>query len=156
MAWTLQEFDDPRAQVLALAQAVGDALEHTLAERGHAVLFKGERVLLALPPVKAPTPTARSVRGQTSTRETASITTPTAGSEHLFEQLRALRKRLADARGVPPYVIFHDTTLREMAAARPTSRATLLRLRGVGERKAADFGDEFLACIQAFEVAGSG
>ena len=65
----------------------------------------------------------------------------------LFEQLRALRKRLADERGVAPYVIFHDTTLRQMAARLPTTRAQLLRIQGIGERKADDFGDAFLAAI---------
>jgi len=48
---------------------------------------------------------------------------------------------------VPPYVIFHDATLREMARLRPSSRAALLDVKGVGARKAAELGDAFLLAI---------
>jgi ATP-dependent DNA helicase RecQ len=65
----------------------------------------------------------------------------------LFDRLRALRLDLARARGVPPYVIFHDATLREMARLRPASRAALLDVKGVGARKAAEIGDMFLLAI---------
>jgi ATP-dependent DNA helicase RecQ len=65
----------------------------------------------------------------------------------LFERLRALRLDIARQRGVPPYVIFHDTTLREMARVKPTSVAALLHVRGVGARKAEDLGDAFVAVI---------
>ncbi len=62
----------------------------------------------------------------------------------LFERLRRLRKQIADAEGVPPYVIFSDSTLREMAAARPSSPEALVGIRGVGERKLARFGERFI------------
>jgi ATP-dependent DNA helicase RecQ len=65
----------------------------------------------------------------------------------LFERLRALRLDIARQRGVPPYVIFHDTTLREMARRKPTSVAALLDVRGVGARKAEDLGEAFVALI---------
>jgi ATP-dependent DNA helicase RecQ len=67
----------------------------------------------------------------------------------LFDRLRGVRLALARGRGVPPYVIFHDTTLREMARVRPTTMAALRGLYGVGERKAADFGEAFLEEIVA-------
>jgi len=67
----------------------------------------------------------------------------------LFERLRAVRLEAARSRGVPPYVIFHDATLREMARLRPLSREALLAVRGVGARKADDLGDLFLAAIRA-------
>jgi ATP-dependent DNA helicase RecQ len=66
----------------------------------------------------------------------------------LFDRLRALRLDLARARGVPPYVIFHDTTLREMARLRPASLPALLGVKGVGARKAEELGPAFLAVIQ--------
>ena len=66
----------------------------------------------------------------------------------LFERLRALRLEIARARGVPPYVIFHDTTLREMARLRPTSVEALHAVRGVGERKAQDLGEQFVRVIR--------
>jgi ATP-dependent DNA helicase RecQ len=66
----------------------------------------------------------------------------------LFERLRAVRLETARSRGVPPYVIFHDATLREMARLRPTSLSALLEVKGVGARKAEDLGDVFLAAIR--------
>jgi ATP-dependent DNA helicase RecQ len=62
----------------------------------------------------------------------------------LFERLRALRLEIARERGVPPYVIFHDTTLREMARLRPTTTAALREVKGVGERKVHDLGETFV------------
>ena len=66
----------------------------------------------------------------------------------LFEALRALRRDLAGEAGVPPYVIFHDATLREMAAARPASLAALGEIGGVGARKLEAYGDAVLAVIR--------
>ena len=68
---------------------------------------------------------------------------------NLFERLRAVRLEIARSRGVPPYVIFHDTTLREMARIRPTSIDALLTVKGVGARKADDLGGVFLEAIRA-------
>jgi ATP-dependent DNA helicase RecQ len=68
----------------------------------------------------------------------------------LFETLRTLRRQLAAERGVPPYVLFNDATLRDMARVRPGSREALLNIRGVGERKLADLGDRFLGAISSY------
>jgi len=68
----------------------------------------------------------------------------------LFERLREVRLRIARERGVPPYVIFHDTTLREMAERRPATLNDLHGIYGVGIRKAESFGDEFLDAIRTF------
>jgi ATP-dependent DNA helicase RecQ len=67
----------------------------------------------------------------------------------LFERLRAVRLSLARDRGVPPYVIFHDATLREMARVRPGSLDALRSVKGIGARKADDLGETFLAAIRA-------
>jgi ATP-dependent DNA helicase RecQ len=66
----------------------------------------------------------------------------------LFERLWTVRLEIARARGVPPYVIFHDTTLRDMARLKPTTMDALRNVYGVGERKAADLGETFLAEIR--------
>ena len=68
----------------------------------------------------------------------------------LFDSLRDLRLRLARERGVPPYVIFHDTTLRDMVERRPKTLDDLQEVYGVGAKKAADFGDAFLDAIRTF------
>ena len=62
----------------------------------------------------------------------------------LFEQLRVLRKTMADREGVPPYVIFHDTSLKEMSTHYPQNVSDLLMISGMGERKLRRYGDAFL------------
>jgi ATP-dependent DNA helicase RecQ len=110
-------------------QAPEDFNAVKVTERGYAV-FRGETVTIAgLPRPKA-------VEAEEP-----------VGNADLFEELRALRKQLADERGVPPYVIFPDAVLRQMATALPTTRASLLAIPGVGNYKARQFGDAFLARI---------
>jgi ATP-dependent DNA helicase RecQ len=121
-----------RRGYLRQAQEEFNALKVT--ERGRAVLFDGEKVVLAVP------------------RKAPSLSVEATAHPHpaLFDRLRALRKRLADERGLPPYVIFHDSTLKHMAARLPATTAELLRVPGVGERKAQDYGDAFLGEIAAY------
>ena len=71
-------------------------------------------------------------------------------SNELFELLRAARRELAALHKVPPYVIFHDKTLLEMAELRPLSREQLRGISGVGERKLEEYGDAFLAVIEQY------
>lgn len=66
----------------------------------------------------------------------------------LFERLRAMRLQVARSRGVPPYVIFHDTTLRELARVKPSSLEELRHVYGVGARKAEDLGEQVLATLR--------
>jgi len=69
------------------------------------------------------------------------------GDAELYETLRRLRKRLADAAGVPPFVVFGDATLAEMANRLPGSLEDLLQVTGVGKHKLERYGAEFLAEI---------
>lgn len=71
-------------------------------------------------------------------------------ADPLFDALRDLRRELAKEQGVPPYVIFHDATLREMAAIKPQDRHALSEITGVGARKLDAFGDAFLAVVRNF------
>jgi ATP-dependent DNA helicase RecQ len=71
-------------------------------------------------------------------------------SAALFERLRALRKRLADENGLPPYVVFHDATLREMVERRPLTLNQFAELPGVGEAKLARYGDHFIAAMREY------
>ena len=68
----------------------------------------------------------------------------------VWEALRACRKQLADAQGVPPYHIFHDATLMEMMEYRPKDASELLTLNGVGAVKLEKYGKEFLDVISQF------
>ena len=68
-------------------------------------------------------------------------------ADPLFESLRAARRQIAAEAGVPPYVVFHDSTLREIAEARPRSLVELGRIQGVGETKLRRYGDAMLAAV---------
>ena len=73
--------------------------------------------------------------------------------EALFARLRALRRQLADERGVPAYIIFSDVSLREMAREYPTASTEFRRVPGVGEQKLKDFGETFLTEIKSHLAA---
>jgi ATP-dependent DNA helicase RecQ len=66
----------------------------------------------------------------------------------LFEALRAERRQLAQDQGVPPYVIFHDATLREIATVRPANLAAMGAISGIGARKLEAYGEAFLAVVR--------
>jgi ATP-dependent DNA helicase RecQ len=67
--------------------------------------------------------------------------------EELFERLRGLRRKIADERDVPAYIIFSDATLREMARACPQTKSEFAQIAGVGQQKLKEFADPFLAEI---------
>ncbi len=72
-----------------------------------------------------------------------------AADAPLFDRLRELRRQLASDQGVPPYVIFHDSTLREMAQLKPANLAAMGEISGVGARKLDAYGPAFLEAINA-------
>src|SRR5438309_11770416 len=84
---------------------------------------------------------------------------PRAGAiecdEVLFERLRGLRRKLADERNVPAYVIFSDVSLREMAKNYPTTATEFRRIPGVGEQKLKDFAEAFLGEIKNYLATNS-
>jgi ATP-dependent DNA helicase RecQ len=128
-------------QLIALGLLVVDA-EHgglSLAPDAQAVL-RGERSLeLRRDPARQPR--AKAPRAK------APITLEDAADADLFEALRARRLALAREQGVPPYVVFHDSTLREMAQARPRTTDDLAGISGVGAKKLERYGADFLAVI---------
>lgn len=100
-----------------------------LNEKSRDVLLRNEKVSLAKP------------------EEEPHIFKAEVGEDYdrtLFEQLRVLRKTMADREGVPPYVIFHDTSLKEMSTHYPQNVSDLLMISGMGERKLRRYGDAFL------------
>jgi ATP-dependent DNA helicase RecQ len=116
-----------------------------LTEAGRRTLLERRTVLLtSAAPSLASEGTGRERGGRTEPQ-----TSDEPAAEALFEELRALRKRLADERDVPAYVIFPDTALRAMARELPRDPAAMRRIPGVGEKKLADFGAVFLAAIAA-------
>jgi ATP-dependent DNA helicase RecQ len=73
--------------------------------------------------------------------------------ETLFDELRNLRKQLADTQGVPPYIVFGDATLVQMARDKPIDEQELLAITGVGQHKLEKYGRDFLDAITAYCVA---
>ena len=84
---------------------------------------------------------------QTATRKQTKTPLPADINLALWEALRECRRKLAEEQGVPPYVIFHDSTLQEMCVLQPTSLEQFGELSGVGERKRGKYGEAFLAVI---------
>ena len=107
--------------------------------------LKGEKVIeLAVPRLQAISKSSGSAKGR-SRKDDYDY------DEVLFAKLRTLRKTIADAQGVPPYVVFNDASLAEMAEQQPQTPYELLRVNGVGERKLEKFGDDFLALIREYQ-----
>jgi ATP-dependent DNA helicase RecQ len=103
-------------------------------------LLRGEEPLvLARPRVRVAARPAKKGRGEL------------VYDEGLFAALRALRKRLADEAGVPPFVVFGDATLAEMAARRPATAEELLQVSGVGAHKLGRYGSFFLEAIRTHD-----
>ncbi len=75
--------------------------------------------------------------------------------DELFEHLRALRKEISTRQKVPPYVIFPDSTLKEMSSVCPTDKQAMLQIKGVGEAKFEKYGELFLECLQNYAAIKS-
>jgi len=75
---------------------------------------------------------------------------PAAAESGLFELLRSQRKEIAQREGMPPYVIFHDSTLKEMSSRLPRDEYEMLTITGVGENKLKKYGKQFLEVIQGY------
>lgn len=85
------------------------------------------------------------------TRKSKTETTSWEGVDRtLFEVLRGLRQRLADEKGWPPYVVFSDNTLRELARVRPSTPEQMRQIYGVGDAKLRDFGQTFLQTLRDY------
>ncbi len=90
---------------------------------------------------------AKASTKKTTRKLAAELAAPANMDEALFNSLKSLRLQLAREHNVPPYVIFHDKTLRELAAARPQSLGELNGISGIGEKKAERYGAQFLQVI---------
>jgi len=83
-------------------------------------------------------------------KKSRSLTELSTQDQPLFESLRSLRARLAKEQNVPPYVIFHDKTLAQMAATKPATPDQMLDISGIGNEKLARYGETFLNEIKNF------
>jgi ATP-dependent DNA helicase RecQ len=119
-----------------------------LTEQGRAVL-RGEGEAPALTSAGAVRATAADADEPSAAEAAAGPTgDPGAYDRLLFEALRGLRRTIAEERGVPPYLVFSDASLRDMARLRPRTREAMLEVKGVGEWKLETFGERFLGLIR--------
>jgi ATP-dependent DNA helicase RecQ len=118
-----------------LTRTGGDRPVVTLNARSWEVL-RGERQVVLLQPRAGRTKTAKADADDWS-----------GVDRDLFERLRTWRRRVADARGKPAWTIFDDKSLRAIARDKPTSPAALLRCKGIGEKRLADFGAAILDIV---------
>ncbi|MEP6011014.1 MAG: RQC domain-containing protein, partial [Parasphingorhabdus sp.] len=138
----VDEEESPLIKPVARSLLLRDALRNT--EHGGLMfgpdarkILKGEQeIAIVEPPKRA----SRKRRGNSAS--------PNPFGDPLFEALRAKRMELAKELGVPPYVIFHDSVLRDMTGLKPNSLAALSELPGIGAAKLEKHGDAFLAVIQ--------
>ena len=107
----------------------------SLTDKGWAVLKGEEKLMGALQPKE---------------ETTATITETVEHDTGLFQRLRTLRRELADGAGLPPYMVFGDRSLMEMAAYFPHSRESFLQMHGVGQAKADRYADAFLPVIREY------
>ena len=128
-----------------LLQDIADYSVLKLTEAARPLLRGEEKLELARPRIREKPPA----------REKAPKAAAGRGpyDEALFAHLRALRKRLADEQGVPPYVVFGDVTLIEMAQHKPVDEETLLGITGVGQAKLERYGSAFIDAIADYEGA---
>ena len=119
-----------------IEQEKGEFPTIALTEAGLEALKSRRVIMLTKPMTKKKAPVVRA--GEIACDET------------LFDRLRKLRKKLADERGVPAYVIFGDNTLRLMAREYPEKPDDLRGISGIGEKKMTEFGEAFAAEVRSY------
>ncbi|SFZ85596.1 ATP-dependent DNA helicase RecQ [Devosia enhydra] len=130
-------------QLIALRLVTVDIMGHgglSISPSGWTFLRDKPELMLRVPPPRR----ARRDRGAAGIHPELAET-----DRDLFQALRQKRSELARAQNLPPYVIFHDKTLIELAARRPASRAEMARVPGIGEAKLDRYGPAFLAVISS-------
>lgn len=122
-----------------------------LTERAGDVLFRGERVsMLVRMDFREPDGPRERRKRRSAAAAAAAVPEPEAG---LLGALRALRTELAREEGVPPYIVFSNATLADMASKVPLTREELLEVSGVGKVKAERYGRQFLEVIREYKSA---
>jgi ATP-dependent DNA helicase RecQ len=131
-----------------------------LGKKSKEVLFGNETVMMKTPKNKYIAAEAKEIaRNNGNSRQTdaAKYNKPQkqgAADKELFKKLKQLRRELADAEGVPAYVIFSDATLKDMCEKLPKAEIDLLDVSGIGQTKLRKYGEEFVAAINEHCNAG--
>lgn len=139
-------------------------LINLLIAEGYLALSEGQYPIVRLQPLaadvlrgqhqvmmRAPESKVSGTSGSTRRRGASYDDGPSAVNETVFDQLRLIRRDLAEKERVPSYIIFNDATLREMSVVCPVSESDMLRIKGVGEVKYRKYGAPFLEFFQNME-----
>jgi len=118
-----------------------------ISQKGISILKTKEKIFLRKDPLETKAPVKKSG---------LSVPPDSPGSGSLFEALRGLRKKISKKENVPPYVVFHDRTLREMASLFPRTLSELGCIHGVGEKKKEKYGQPFIALVKSYIDSDSG
>ncbi|MCM1110063.1 MAG: DNA helicase RecQ [Clostridium sp.] len=148
-ACSYQEWNDYLTQMFQLGLYEIDFSDNgrfVVTPYGRRVLFEGERVSLALHAPDKPTFGAASRQHQEKQQQQTLY--PDALDPRLFNELKKLRLSIARSEGIPPYLVFNDKSLNDIARRRPASRAEFLECEGVGERKADRYWLTFVRLIR--------
>lgn len=130
-------------QLVGQGCLVKDGEYHTLKVTPHGrQVLRGEATPRLLQPTKK--------KAATSSSKTKSAVDDRPYDVGLFEHLRQLRRELAETKGIPPFMVFGDVTLRDLSRRRPTTPEAFGEVHGVGERKAAEYGDAFQFAIAEY------
>ena len=145
----LRRFADGLVEKGLLARADGQYATVSVTVAGREWLRSREGLTLELRVEEAEVKRERRDNGRKRSA-VAMVGTTAEYDEGLFDELRALRRRLADEQSVPAFVVFSDATLKAMAAARPADRQAMLRVSGVGPAKLERYGEAFLAVVRGY------
>ncbi|MCU0950644.1 MAG: DNA helicase RecQ [Burkholderiaceae bacterium] len=126
-----------------------------LTDASRAVL-KGERRIEVRRPAEKPAGSRKGARKARGGGRSSDSTALGSADEALFDRLRTWRAQIAKEHGVPPYVVFHDTTLRAIAQGRPGSLEALRAISGVGERKLENYGAAIVRIVGGGNVGDDG
>ena len=129
-----------------IAQTKGDYPTTYVTQKGKQFLINKETISLPIPINIKSTASLRAKRGNLDHQANPNY------NPELFESLRALRRKISDQEEVPPYIIFGDKSLHQMASEFPTTSQEFLTISGVGELKQKKYGEAFLNCIKKFQT----
>ncbi len=136
---------------LGYLQIEGDAYPVLkLTEKSYDLLFGGEAIMLTKPAQEMAMAKTAHDNFKDRTNDLSDCRSDGSMNQGLFESLRALRRQVASDEGIPPYIVFHDSSLKEMATRLPRNRAEFRSIEGVGDKKLEKYGDIFLEEIDTY------
>ncbi|MFK8038712.1 MAG: DNA helicase RecQ [Crocinitomicaceae bacterium] len=112
----------------------------------------GQEILKGKKTINLTKPQLKEIKSQPNKKRKSKSAVPTGIASNLFEHLKTVRKAAAAEKGVPAYIIFHDSALKDMAVKKPSSEIEMLEVQGMGDAKFRTYGQLFLQAISEFNA----